>query len=259
MASRVVPAAPAAGHDATALDIPELQVLVEMDPPGELFYMHILHYRLGAGRWVTSDAEGHVDVDDLTELDVVPLTRAAPLPLAGRPCRICPAYTAAALDAIRGRARQMAEIHGWIPPVAGAPGAAPTGVDAWLFADPSVENFGKEVSPSVLTNPAYLLAQGAVALAFSEVGDGLAARWTVVERVLRSDYDDWIAAKRSGAGRDPRLIFHDKKSDGRPLLLRDLARHMDQAAKPNPKVFDGPSALQEIIRSVEGSGLEFVE
>jgi len=244
--------------DTKTLDIVEQQVLVEMEDADEQWHVHLLHYRLGAGRWVTSDADGFLDVDDLSELDVVPLSRNAAYPVDGRPFRVTAALTAAALDSLRARARQMAEIHGWVAPVGTAAGVAGAGIDGWFHSDTGTDVFGKEVNAAVLTNPAHLKAEGNVALVYLDLSDSLGPRWTTAERVLRSDLADWLAAKRSGAGRDPRLLLRDKKPDGRAVLLRDVARNMDTTASPSTQIFAGPSALAEIIRSVESSGLEFI-
>ena len=226
-----------------------------MEAGPEVYHEHILHVRLGGSRWITSDADGNLDLDDLSELDVIPLVRDAAYPVAGRPFRVPPVYTDPEWRSLCARARQLAEVHGWVPPVAAAPGTA-VSIDAWYYADTANASFGGEVSAAVLGEAARGHIEGRVGMFKADLGDGAGEVWRAAERVLKVDYPDWLAAKRSGAGCDKRLLRCDKRTDGRPVLMRDAVKLMDNAAVP-AALFDGPPALAEVLRSVETSGLEF--
>jgi len=245
------------------MDLAERQILVEMEGPGnDNYHLHLLHYRIGAGRWITSNVDGEVQLDDLGELQVIPILRNSALPAVGRPFRIPAAYTEAQLRNLRARARQLAEVHGWAPAAAAAPGApagAPVGLDGWYYSDTALECFGEEVSPDVLGDPAALVSQGAMGLAQSDL-DGKGSTWKSVERVLRSDLSDWVDAKRTGAGRDKRLLRTSKALRGLQgaELLRDIMPQFKDSVAPNKSIFEGPSSLEEILTSVHHSGLEFI-
>ena len=244
----------------TTFDIPEQQVLMEMEGGGEgMYHLHVLHYRLGSGRWVTSDSDGELAVDDLSELQVVPLLRKSAFPEAGRPFRIPKDYTDGEWRGLRARAKQLAIIHGWVPPAAAALPDGSAGLDGWFYADTALECFGTEVSAEALSNPAGIHEESSVGIILSDL-DGKGATWKLAERVLRSDLEDWLADKRSGAGRDKRLLRRDKKEKRgqHAELLRDISKALSGTLVPDKLIFEGPSALSEILKSVEASGLEII-
>ena len=254
----------AAGASAAikSLDIVEGQVLVEMeDGVGEMFHLHILHHRISAGVWITSDPFGTLQLDDLSDLEVVPVTRAAPLPMAGRPFLLPPEYTDEQLRGLRARAKQFALMHGWVDPGAAAAigAAAPAGgsPDGWFYSDTAIDQFGQEVSSSVLTDATAFHMEGSVGLFKVDFADGEGPVWTTGQRVLRDDVTEWLAAKRSGSGRDRRLLPQDLKEEKKSVLVREAVRECDTAAVPDPMVFSGPAAIKEVVKSVESSGLEF--
>ena len=241
--------------DLRTLKIEQPQVLIEMENSAEAFHQHILHHRLPSGSWITSDADGELALDDLTELDVIPLGRDAPYPVAGRPFRIPPEYSDAAWRTLTARALQLAQIHGFVAPTATIPGTAVT-VDGWYYSDTALASFGTEVTATVVGTNERARIEGRIGLFKADLGDTDGDIWRSAERVLKADYPDWLAAKRSGAGRDKRLLRCDKRSDGKPILLRDASKLMDATAVLDARIFDGPPALAEVLRSVETSGVE---
>ena len=234
------------------LDIEERQVLLQMDD--DEWHLHILHVRVDGSKWVTSGADGEVALDDMSEHFVVPLSRNAAFPAEGRPFCIPDAYDANALRALRSRAIALAEIHGWKPPTAGAA----QGGDRWYYADTAISKFGEEIPAHIVGDGANVRIEGSAGLFLVDLEDGNPARYVFGERVLQADVDDWLAAKLSGAGRDERLLPSDPGRGTHVSLLRSVIKDSDSSAVPDKEFFEGPSALGEVVKSVDRSGLEFV-
>ena len=65
----------------SAFDIPEKQVLVYFEDPGRSFHHRILLVALQpGGRWIGCSADYDVEVLDLADFAVIPLTRGLPFP-----------------------------------------------------------------------------------------------------------------------------------------------------------------------------------
>eukprot|EP00972_Heterocapsa_arctica_P061838 9117520-Heterocapsa_arctica.AAC.1 len=60
----------------------------------------------------------------------------------------------------------------------------------WIVADTGKEAFGTEVPMANLRNPKNLRSEGSTGICC------IAAEWTHVERVLRSDLEEWKESKR---------------------------------------------------------------
>ena len=84
--------------------------------------------------------------------------------------------------------------------------------------------------------------------------------WTVAERLLPADLDEWKDEKHSGPGRDPRLLPVLRDSDkARFRSLREAmndATYIDQKNPPEDWPFRGPSATKELLTAVRASGEE---
>ena len=234
-------------------DVAEKQVLIRMEGEPQGYWLHLLMLRLDNARWVTVDPQMEMVVEDLSGEELIPVPRASPLPAAGRPYLVHDPIDEAGMIALRARAVALAEIHG------GAPLMAPlTGPNSWFHADPSAASFGQEVPMATLSNPAATRIAGSVGLLRL---DGLTAeseRWTHIERVTRSDLAHWMAEKREGAGRDPRLSGLAATTGAAPkALFRDaMAACPLPAVLPDATVFEGPSALQDLLATLQKSGLE---
>ena len=82
-----------------------------------------------------------------------------------------------------------------------------------------------------------------------------AVRWQSMERVDGGNVVAWLREKREGAGRDRRLL----RAGGTPsnaLLFRVASDGFDSTAEPERSIFDGPSVVAEVTRSIRESGLE---
>ena len=72
---------------------------------------------------------------------------------------------------------------------------------------------------------------------------------------MPADRESWMREKREGAGRDKRLLSAAPDKQGK-VLFRDAASSMSADAVPNPRVFEGPSALREVVKAIVATGLE---
>ena len=242
------PAAATMSHD-----VAEKQVLTGMDGEAQAYWLHLLMLRLDNARWVTVDPNMDMAVEDLSGEELIPVARGMPLPAAGRPYLVHDAIGEGAMIALRARAVALADIHG------GAPLLAPlSGPSSWYHADPSLANFGQEVPMAQLSDPASTRMAGSVGLLRKEGLTADAAVWSHIERVTRTDLAHWMAEKREGAGRDPRLSALAVREGTAPrALFRDaMAACPLPATFPDASVFEGPSALQDLLVAMERSGLE---
>eukprot|EP00972_Heterocapsa_arctica_P013019 1912756-Heterocapsa_arctica.AAC.1 len=78
-----------------------------------------------------------------------------------------------------------------------------------MVADTNKETFGTEVPTANLRNPNNLRGEGSIGICC------INAEWTHVERVLRSDLEEWKESKRLGPGRGPRLSGNERDGQGR--------------------------------------------
>jgi hypothetical protein len=210
------------------------------------WHMRILHEKVGDAKWVVSTPDLEVEVLDLSTHRVVPLSRNGPFParVQGNIYRFDP-LDENQLEELRRDASALAVILG------AAPAQATRGDSVWVFADMADEAFGEEVDVNVLRNPNAFIAKGAVGLV--ETGDG----WTTMERVQRSDVPAWKDEKRTGPGRDPRVLPVERDAkDFRYLGLKDALALYRVVVKAPDDPFRGPSAIPEVLDMIRGSGEE---
>ena len=248
----IVVGAAGAGVNFPTLDISEKQCLLFMEGVGPgvpQYEHHVLLCRVEGARWVTLDPQLVLSIDDLSaEHEVIPLSRGAPFPVAGRPILAIQSLTDLELSSYRARAIQMSDMLG------GGTLPAPASADSsWFFADTAHPRFADEVPAASLVDPRSLRSEGAVGLL--KYDDGLGAKWTFVERLRRDDLDKWKTEKRQGAGRDPRLLSAQKPEEG-VVLFRSAKVKFDVKAVPEPNIFAGPSAVAEVCSSIASSGHE---
>ncbi len=239
--------APAAMLTRPTLDVAERQVLIRMDGAdvGPRWWHHILMIHVDGARWITLDPQEDLSIDDLADETVVPLERATPFPAEGRPFFILEELTRERVQALRTRARSLAAIHG----VPVAVPATPVSEGIWFFADPADDTFNHEIDTDIVGDPTRCIVRDAVALAQVDVNG--TKKWTVAEHVRPDDRADWVEAKRTGAGRDCRLLPATKT--GR--LFREGARDL-RRTKALPTTFRGPPAVDEVVQSIVASGVE---
>ena len=244
-------AAPHANH--LTLDIPERQVLLRMDDTPQRYWHHLLMMRVSGSQWITCDPDGTVIVEDLGPEEIVPLTRASVFPVAGRPYLAFREQTEAEMAAIRARALALAEVHGVAIP-------APTAITSvmWVFADPSHPMFGHEVPAALVADGQSTRVGGSVGVVNYDAEDSRGAEWTHMERITRSDLQKWIAEKREGSGRDPRLsALREPVSVIARATFREALAGCNQTSKLKTNgLFDGPLAWPELAAGITRSGLE---
>ena len=236
----------------SAFDIPEQQVLLHHDDPGFSWHHRILLVAAGpGGRWIGCSTDYEVEIIELLQYLVLPLTRGLPFParVAGdfysvQPVRI------AALDRARAEARALALALGVAPAV--APG--PTGI-VWLFSDTSYTSFGLPVPEELLIDPVAVVERQSVGLV-NVPADG----WTTMERIRRDDLEAWKAEKAGGPGRDSRVlpILRDAQRT-RYRTVREALGQITPLLEPPAAdwPFRGPSATMELLVSIRAVSDDF--
>ena len=149
---------------------------------------------------------------------------------------------------LRARSQALAQILGVDVPVV-------TSVtdSVWLYSDTASEKFNMEVPVGLLTIGAGAYVRGSKGMVIDQVGEIAVDEF--VERVRIADREEWLAEKRSGAGRDPRLssLVEDTAS---PYPLFREATALMRAPSGSSRVFTGPAACTDAIGAVGSSGLE---
>ena len=239
-----------------ALDIPEPQVAVDF-PDDQFFTWHVrvLVTQLGdGGRWVAFSPDLEPEVIDLADHRVVPLVRDAVFPQRIRGdvyYRVN--ITEDDLTNTVQECRALAAVLG----VTG-PSRPTTLVADWVYADPAFDRFGEVVDSSLTMNPATMLSRDSVALVRVGADDGV--EWTTAERIPLADVDLWKDEKRSGPGRDPRVLPLVREGDR--ARFRSLRSIVSDTTYPDPKApdpdwpFPGPSAVKELLAAARAAGEE---
>ena len=243
--------------DHLTLDVPERQVLLVCDPPvqGARYELHILLLRLERALWVALDSRRTIDRYDLnTETEVIPLQRASPYPVEGRPIFALMALTPEALDGFRRQAHELAEVMGFtsLP-------AAVQVAGEWLFGDTAHPRYGLAVPALLLGSAVTFEARGNIALVLVAPRDGETARWTSAERVTALDLESWNLEKRHGAGRDSRILALPAADTSRDRQLRFTEAYalVDRSAKPSVAAqFCGKNALPEVAAGLAATNME---
>ena len=244
-----------------ALDISEAQVCIEFpDDPNYSWHHRVLLSKLDGGRWVVLTPDGDVEVSDLSAHRVVPLTRgkAVPARVAGD------VYLLGVLsdDDLRAATAEATALAG----ILGASVGVPVGVRAdWLFSDPAHENWGLNVPAALLSAAGQTVLRGSVGLVQEEPADP--STWTTMERILPADTETWKDEKRSGPGRDPRVLpLRRDAQSHRYSTLRQAMLEMTMTSSSSSStvstaskmgsdwIFRGPSAVSELLRGVRAAG-----
>ena len=221
-----------------ALDVPEQQVAVAY--PGDAFWhLRILIVPLGGSRYVATSSDWEVEVIDLADYVTIPLVRAATVPSRIRNGTFyCQPLDEEALEANRSEARTLATLLGVAVVTSGLASRA-----IWTFSDPAHPQFGEAVPDSTVSNPAAVVAKPSIALVTDDDGE-----WTVAERVLPSDRDEWLEEKRSGPGRDKRILpLHRDARKYRYRPLRDVMTDMTPYHRRRKRI--GLSRARALARS----------
>ena len=259
-----------------ALDLPEAQVAIDFPQDANFtWHVRVLVVRLTDSVWIGFSPDLEAELIDLRDHRVVPLARAAPFPARVQNdiyhrVRISEAEIALA----RQECQALAAVMG--PAAGAAAGVAPAA--EWRFADTAYEKFGEIVDNNIVHNPVRMVTRESSAMVHIEDEPG-EFFWTFAERVGNSDVESWTEEKRSGPGRDHRIlsIFRDLAGQ-RYRSLRDCLQDMTfedatsqsssttlganpvrgpsshKAAADWP--YEGPSALKELLTSSKAAGEE---
>ena len=187
---------------------------------------------------------------------VTPLRRHNQFPVDGRPIFAFGEGAADFMDEVRGRARELARSLGVDLTAVAASGVPASSV--WVFSDTAHPLFGQEVPADVLAVEGDVRREDGVGLVRYDHGDGRGREWTHMDRMLASDIPRWMAEKREGAGRDPRLSpLHAAVGGGRPLF-RDAATHFDLKGTVAQfgNIFSGAPAIAEVVDGIANAGME---
>ena len=128
---------------ARSLDVAQRQVLVDFfgDAAGFNWHARLLFHASPAadGKWVCATPDLDVELISLADHRVVPLGRATEIPQRYRAAAyVFDPLSDSELDSLARRARELAEILGFLKPgVQADPGAR------WRLADPSGDSFGE--------------------------------------------------------------------------------------------------------------------
>jgi hypothetical protein len=206
-----------------------------------------------ASRVVAAPGDGNATLNLATHrewMHFAPRARdaAQPARVAGQ-CYLFDPVTEAELRAMLMGTTALARVVG----TAGAPVPETARDYVWLVADTSKETFGTEVPAVHLENPDNLLYESSVGICC------IATVWTHVERVLRTDLDQWKASKRRGPGYAPSPSGDERNGHGRRFT--DLTTAMAEL-RSDPRsdwVFSGPRACVEVLDGIAATRHSILE
>ena len=251
---KVVRAAPHASSTHQTLNIPERQVLEHFGAdPNFTDHHRILFVRIRDAVWVCASPTHEVYESIFSGQFLTPLPTSGPFPAAGRPLFCFGNLTPAEIAALRARALQLADVLG----VAQAAPATSSTTGTWRFGDTAHPSFGADVPLHLFGSDVTSFVRGGAGMVEHDAGDAAGVRWTHVELIAGADLDKWLAEKRTGAGRDPRVLPIAHPATAAPLF-RDALKHVTTITTAPPLIFRGPSALKELAGTIADSGVEVV-
>jgi hypothetical protein len=245
-----------------SLDIPEPQVLVRFPNDDIEWHHRVLLAQLDAGAWIVGTPDFEVQTCDLARKTIRALARNSPFPVGLNTYAFDSPINVADLAAMRSEARRLQEVLGGPEVRVGAAAASRSGPGtdaAWRFADTAYRRFGEEVPQDLQGNPAKTTFAGSAGLV--QVSDDGADEWTYMQKVKDDDLEEWYDAKRTGAGRDRRLMVCERDADGaRRTLLTTALPLMRRDAEKNQKgwPFQGPSVAPDFLVGVQSTGHELL-
>ena len=236
-------------------DVEEHQIAVEYpNDPNFPWHQRFLVHRLDDQRWIGFSADLEPEVLDVTQVRVLPLPRGGAIParIRGQLYYVA-ALTDAELDGARAECLALANIIG----AGGGGGPAPAAAQ-WRFGDTGYEKFGETIDAAILGDVGRMVTRGASGLVrVKEDGNSF---WTFAERIGDANEEVWLTEKRSGPGRDPRVLPASRDSQGhRYRAARECFADMTFHDPKKPEVdwpFDGPSALKELLVACRAAGEE---
>ena len=249
-----MPTAVPVGSMYLTLDIVERQLLEFFDDPAFPAHHRILLLPMGGSRWIVATPTLDIYMVDLAECDIAPLARLAQFPVGTRPIFAFDVLTAAQLDQLRAQARDLQAIYGVAPPAGVAAPGAVGAPSVWLFADTAHELFNTEV-PDGQVHAGDSFLRGATGMVNTRLPGAPADDFVFVENVLVKDRMEWLADKRTGAGRDPRLLQLPEAPVAAPHSFRTALA----AASATPATlgqFRGPSGAKDLLPLIAASSQE---
>ena len=238
-------------------DVEEHQIAVEYpNDPNYVWHQRFLVHRLDDQRWIGFSADLESEVIDVSQARVLPLPRGGVVPARIRgQLYFVDGLTDAELDGARAECHALSNIIG-----AGGVGGPAAAAAQWRYGDTGYEKFGETIDVAILGDAARMVTRGASALVRVEE-DGHTS-WTFAERIGDANEQEWLSEKRSGPGRDPRVLPASRDSQGhRFRAARECFADMTFHDPKKPEVdwpFDGPSALKELLVACRAAGEELI-
>ncbi|CAK0803468.1 unnamed protein product, partial [Prorocentrum cordatum] len=236
---------------AETLDTYLIQVCIDFpDDPNIRWRRVVLLFELGPGRWVASTPDFGVEVVDLANHRVAPLSLATRWPERARGN----VYGHGPLseeqkEDILLRGLQLARVLGHKVTPSASAGAA----RRWRVSDPGHVRFNSELEDADMLPGNRAVGRGGCGLYLIDEEE---EDWVSVERVPNRRLDMRLERKRGGPGRDLRIHPIQRDSAGRRSALLKESVNMFKVAKFEDWPFDGPSAADEVLSEVAKAGLE---
>ena len=238
-----------------SLDVPERQVLVYFIGDQVPYHHRVLIAQVEGSRWIVLTPDFELEAVDLSTYSLRAVARATPFPTGiGQIYSFDVPIDATDLAQARVEGRQLAEVLGGAAKPADVVGDSH---GTWRYSDTAHEKFGQEVPQASLQDASRYIVKDAIALVQGGIGDS----WTVMERVSDDDLIEWFDCKRTGAGRDRRLLPTTRTVDGaRQTRLLDALPHMkkDRDSQPSGWPLDGPGVADEFLTGVVSTGHELL-
>jgi hypothetical protein len=239
------------------LDIAEKQILVYFaDDPNIQYHQRVLLQQVDGSKWLVLSPDFEIETMDLKDYSLRALPRSSAFP---RDCGAIYGFDnpadMAQLAAARAEAADLAAILGDPKAEVGEV----TGTDGtWRYSDTAFAKFGQEVPQKLLGEAARVLVRDSVGLLLDVQGSS--GRWTAIERIDDDDLSEWYDCKRTGAGRDRRLLPTSRGSDGTRLTrLSDALPHMVREREAVPGwPLDGPVLGPEFLSGIVSTGHELL-
>ncbi|CAK0822447.1 unnamed protein product, partial [Prorocentrum cordatum] len=122
----------------------------------------------------------------------------------------------------------------------------------WRVSDTGHEKFNEVVADGSMLGDRAVV-KGDTGLYCIDEG---ASEWVSVQRVRVQDHDAWLEKKRSGPGRDLRILPVHRDAGGKRVMLLRESINLFREPKFPDWPFEGPSAAKEVLGDVAAAGLE---
>ena len=230
------------------LDTDLTQVAIDFFADQFPWHHRVLLLQISGAKWIVGTPDLEVQVCDLAGHRVVTLQRNGrwPAQVSGQIYAFDP-ITDAQRDRMMSSALRLGKILGADTSAVSSGGL----VKLWRVADPGHERFDEVIAPELVIPGDRAVIRGDHAL-WSPSED----EWIGLQRIADKDHAAWLEGKRSGPGRDRRIIPVQRDSlEKRRVLLRDALVHYREAPFADWP-FRGTRATRELLDSVAAGGYE---